>query len=92
MLFPLASMVFLPKRSTVTNLLCFLECVTANMDKGEGTDSLYLDIAKAFYTISHNKLISKLIKMNADVKLVRWLLSFLGDRQQLVNINGSFFY
>ena len=51
---------FLPGRSTLTNFLCFFDHVTATMDAGAIMDAVYLDIAKAFDTIPHDKLLSRL--------------------------------
>ena len=40
-------------RSCFTNILSFLDKVTAMTDIGNGTDAIYLDFAKAFDKVPH---------------------------------------
>ena len=51
---------FTNKRSCLTNLLETLEDWTEALDNGYGLDILYLDYKKAFDTVSHKRLLSKL--------------------------------
>ena len=51
---------FLPKRSTITQLLEMLEVWTEELDKGGSLDAIYLDFMKAFNTVPHKRLLVKL--------------------------------
>ena len=51
---------FLSGRSCLTNLLDFLETVTAEIDDGNDVDLIYLDFSKAFDKVPHCRLAKKL--------------------------------
>ena len=51
---------FMNGRSRLTNLLETFEEVTRMMDEGEGVDIIYLDYSKAFDSVPHKRLLSKL--------------------------------
>ena len=46
--------------SCTTNLLTFLENVTEEINNNHSFDTIYLDLAKAFDKVPHQRLISKL--------------------------------
>ena len=48
-----------------------------------------LDFAKAFDKVSHDILISKLLRLKLNSSIVRWIASFLADRKQVVFIEGQ---
>ena len=80
---------FIPKKSTVTNLLECMDAWTLNMDKGLSTDVIYLDYSKCFDTVCHNKLLLKLSKYGVTGTAHTWLKNFLTDRVQFVKINNT---
>ncbi|CAM5141594.1 unnamed protein product [Natator depressus] len=52
-------------------------------------DMMYLDFSKAFDTVSHSILASKLKKYELDEWTIRWIESWLDCQAQRVVINGS---
>lgn len=80
---------FLPKKSSTTALLEYMEDLLAALDEGESTDVLYLDFRKAFDSVPHKHLIAKLKSYGLEEPLINWIRSFLVDRQQLVKIRAS---
>jgi hypothetical protein len=80
---------FLPRRSTLTNLLKFLDAVTAKMNAGVATDAVYLDISKAFDTIPHDKILYKLSALGINEDLFYWIRNFLKGRSQYVGLGSA---
>ncbi|CAM4497789.1 unnamed protein product [Caretta caretta] len=52
-------------------------------------DVLFLDFSKAFDTVSHSVLVSKLKKYGLDEWTIRWTENWLDHQAQRVVINGS---
>ncbi|CAM5146748.1 unnamed protein product [Eretmochelys imbricata] len=63
--------------------------ITGSVDMGKGVDVIYLDFSKAFDTVSHSILDSKLKKYGLDECTIRWVESWLDRRAQRAVINGS---
>ena len=80
---------FLPKHSTITQLISCLDFWTRTIDENRTVDVIYLDIAKAFDSVSHIKLIQKMISYGFHVKVVNWVQSYLSGRSQFVQIDDS---
>jgi hypothetical protein len=51
---------------------------------------IFLDLKKAFDVCSHEILLKKLKKMGIQGKTFDWFSSYLSDRAQCVDINGTF--
>jgi len=63
---------------------------TTILDSGVQIDAIYTDFAKAFDTIPHRRLLSKLKSYNINDKLLAWIQNFLCDRKESICVNGEF--
>lgn len=75
---------FYEGRSTLTNLMEYTDFVANNMVRGEQTDSIYTDFAKAFDRVDRSILIRTLETFNLGTCIRRFILSYLSDRKQMV--------
>ena len=75
-------------RSCLTNLLTFLDMATRQVDEGYDLDVIYLDFAKAFDKVPHQRLLIKLQNHGIKGKVLKWVASWLSDRRQRVSIKG----
>ena len=78
---------FLKGRSTTLQLLKVLNDWTESMENKFSTDCIYLDYQKAFDSVPHRRLISKLRSYKINKCLVNWVEDYLQNRSQLVEIN-----
>ena len=80
---------FLSGRSTSTNLLETLNDWTLTINDKKSIAVTYIDFAKAFDTVSHDKLLVKLAGYGITGQLLLWINSFLRYRTQQVKIGQS---
>ena len=80
---------FMNKKSTVTNLLDFMETVTDTTDKGEAMDIIYLDFSKAFDLVPKSRLLNKLSAHGISGSILNWIGAWLTNRKQKTVLNGK---
>ena len=59
------------------------------MDKGQLTGAIFIDLRKAFDTLSHSLIISKLPEYGIIGVEREWFTNYLFARQQCVSLNGE---
>ena len=80
---------FRTKHSTVTSLIRFTDFCYDQISKSKYVGMVALDLRKAFDTVDHNILLSKLQLYGFNTTPVGWFKSYLSDRTQLCCINGA---
>ena len=79
---------FVKARSTCTNLVTFVEKLSAALDSGQTVDVIYTDFSKAFDKVPHQKLLQKLSMYGFNYQLVNWFRSYVSERTSVVVVNG----
>ena len=81
---------FRPKHSTLTTLIHMCDTLYENMDNGQLSGVVFLDIRKAFDSIDHTILLQKM-NDQFGIKNVEldWFKSYLTNREQACIVNGA---
>ena len=74
------------KKSSTDAVLFSTETVVENHKNGQNTAAIFLDLAKAFNSISHKIFLKKTESFNFSEPAVDLLRSFLEERSQCVKI------
>jgi len=76
-------------RETSDAILEFLDHAYNSLDSKSYLISVFLDLSKAFDTLDHDILLSKLEHVEVRGVVLEWFSSYLSDRRQVVGVNGT---
>ena len=79
---------FRPNHSTTNTAVDFTEDIYCNMNRGEITAAVFVDLRKAFDIVNHEILLKKLKKMGINDFLLSWLRNYLTNRSQSTQVNN----
>ena len=76
-------------RSTVTSLLATTHDWHRFLDQRKDVMCVFFDFQKAFDTVPHRRLMTRLVELGIHPTLLAWLCSYLSRRCQHVVVNGQ---
>ena len=79
--FSISQFGFTKGKSTDTALFKHLMEIAESVEKNNFAVGVYLDLAKAFDTVGHNRLLHKLKSVGIGGPLLDWFKSYLTDRK-----------
>ena len=80
---------FRSRRSTVTALLSITQDWHTALERGQDICAIFFDYRKAFDSVPHLPLITKLEALQFNEVILRWLTDYLTNRKQYVVVNGA---
>ena len=80
---------FRKSHSTNHAIISLVEKVNQALDSGKVLVGIFLDLKKAFDTVDHTILVDKLFKYGIRGNILNWFKSYLSNRKQYVNWQGS---
>ena len=79
---------FIPGHSSLQQLLLFVNDLIVAKENSYEVDTIYVDFKKAFDTVPHTTLLTKLRKYGITGNVFNFYQAYLSNRLQCVNING----
>ena len=80
---------FMKARSTVTQMISYLDLVYRAMDSNTPTLSIYFDVQKAFDSVSHHLVLSKLKLCGFCPGFTKLMESYLSNRFQIFKVREN---
>ena len=80
---------FRQHHSMESAVIYFTDEIRRNVDAGRLTGVLFVDLKKAFDTIPHKELISKLERFGFVDNLITWFTNYLSNRSQVVSLGNN---
>ncbi len=80
---------FRPAHSTITAAALVVNDIINSPDNRLHCAVLFIDLSKAFDTVDHNILLSKLVSLGFDNSSINWFRNYLSGRTQAVVADGS---
>ena len=80
---------FRERRGCILQLLTVFDAWSKYIDSDIPVDTVFLDFRKAFDSVPHKRLLLKLERLGVSGNVLKWISSFLSNRQQRVVINGQ---
>jgi ribonucleases P/MRP protein subunit RPP40 len=80
---------FLPKKSTLTNLLESVRDWTLSIENKAREAVVYIDFTRAFDLVQHSKLLHKLRSYGITGGLLNWIESFLSSRTHCTKVGDA---
>lgn len=80
---------FLPKRSTIQAISNIVNDIHKAFEAGEMIDAIFADLSKAFDSVNHAKLLSKLYYYGVRGIALDMFTSYLTNRRQIISFNGK---
>ena len=81
---------FTKEKSCLSQLLLSKYHLVTSMDKKENVDLIFIDFSKAFDSVVHTKLITKLKNILINNFLMSLIDAFLNNKSQVVKLGNSF--
>ena len=80
---------FREKHSCKISLISLIQCLLDDIDSGNPSVGMFIDFSKAFDTVNHEILLSKLEHYGVRGLPLQWFKSYLNSRSQFVNIQNT---
>ena len=80
---------FRKSHSTSHAIISLVEKINNALDSGKILIGVFLDLKKAFDTVNHKILLDKLFIYGIRGNILKWFKSYLNERQQYVNFQGT---